>query len=81
MPQDIKTIKYGNHERKTFSKTREVLPLPNLIEVQKSSYQMFLDQGIREVFEDFSPIEDFAGVPFARRHICRSAAFDGTSYQ
>ncbi len=61
MPQDIKTIKYGNHERKTFSKTREVLPLPNLIEVQKSSYQMFLDQGIREVFEDFSPIEDFAG--------------------
>ena len=61
MPQDIKTIKYGNHERKSFSKTREVLPLPNLIEVQKSSYQMFLDQGIAEVFEDFSPIEDFAG--------------------
>ncbi len=61
MSQDIKTIKYGNHERKSFSKTREVLPLPNLIEVQKSSYQMFLDQGIGEVFEDFSPIEDFAG--------------------
>ncbi len=61
MPQDIKTVKYGNHERKSFSKTREVLPLPNLIEVQKSSYKMFLDQGIREVFEDFSPIEDFAG--------------------
>ena len=61
MSQDIKTIKYGNHERKSFSKTREVLPLPNLIEVQKSSYQMFLDQGISEVFEDFSPIEDFAG--------------------
>ena len=55
MPQDIKTVKYGNHERKSFSKTREVLPLPNLIEVQKSSYKMFLDQGIREVFEDFSP--------------------------
>ncbi|MCM1194573.1 MAG: DNA-directed RNA polymerase subunit beta [Firmicutes bacterium] len=61
MPQDVKTVKYGNHERKSFSKTREVLPLPNLIEVQKSSYKMFLDQGIREVFEDFSPIEDFAG--------------------
>jgi len=61
MPQEIKTIKYGNHERKSFSKTREVLPLPNLIEVQKSSYRMFLEQGIREVFEDFSPIEDFAG--------------------
>ncbi len=61
MPQDIKTVKYGNHERKSFSKTKEVLPLPNLIEVQKSSYQNFLDHGIREVFEDFSPIEDFAG--------------------
>ena len=61
MAQDIKTVKYGNHERKSFSKTREVLPLPNLIEVQKSSYKMFLEQGISEVFEDFSPIEDFAG--------------------
>ena len=61
MPQDIKTVKYGNHERKSFSKTTEVLPLPNLIEVQKHSYQMFLDEGIREVFEDFSPIEDMTG--------------------
>lgn len=61
MPQDIKTVKYGNHERKSFSKTTEVLPLPNLIEVQKHSYQMFLDEGIREVFEDFSPIDDMAG--------------------
>ncbi len=61
MAQDIKIEKYGNHERKSFSKTKEVLPLPNLIEVQKSSYKMFIDQGIREVFEDFSPIEDFAG--------------------
>ena len=61
MPQDIKIVKYGNHERKSFSKTKEVLPLPNLIEVQKSSYKMFIEQGIQEVFEDFSPIEDFAG--------------------
>ena len=61
MQQDIKIVKYGNHERKSFSKTKEVLPLPNLIEVQKSSYRMFIDKGIREVFEDFSPIEDFAG--------------------
>ena len=61
MAQDIKIVKYGNHERKSFSKTKEVLPLPNLIEVQKSSYKMFIEQGIREVFEDFSPIEDFAG--------------------
>ena len=55
MPQDIKTVKYGNHERKSFSKTTEVLPLPNLIEVQKHSYQMFLDEGIREVFEGLFP--------------------------
>ena len=61
MAQDIKIVKYGNHERKSFSKTKEVLPLPNLIEVQKSSYKMFIEQGIQEVFEDFSPIEDFAG--------------------
>ena len=61
MPQDITTVKFGNHERKSFSKTKEVLPLPNLIEVQKSSYRMFIEQGIKEVFEDFSPIEDYAG--------------------
>ena len=61
MPKDITTVKFGNHERKSFSKTKEVLPLPNLIEVQKSSYRMFVEQGILEVFEDFSPIEDFAG--------------------
>ena len=61
MIQDIKTRKYGNHDRKTFSQCKEVLPLPDLIEVQKESYRNFLEQGIREVFEDFSPIEDFAG--------------------
>ncbi len=61
MAQEIKTRKYGNHERKTFSKVKEVLPLPDLIEVQKTSYKTFLEQGIKEVFEDFSPIEDFAG--------------------
>ena len=61
MPQDIKTVKYGNHERKSFSKTAEVLPLPNLIDMQRHSYQMFLDEGIREVFEDFSPVEDMTG--------------------
>ncbi len=72
MQQDIKIVKYGNHERKSFSKTKEVLPLPNLIEVQKSSYKMFIEQGIREVFEDFSPIEDFAGhfrLDFLDHHI------------
>ncbi len=72
MPQDIRTVKYGTHERKTFSKTKEVLPLPNLIEVQKASYRAFLEDGIREVFEDFSPIEDFAGhfrLEFLEHHL------------
>ncbi len=78
MQQDIKIVKYGNHERKSFSKTKEVLPLPNLIEVQKSSYQMFINQGIREVFEDFSPIEDFAGhfrLDFLEHHIDTNAKY------
>ncbi len=61
MAQDIRTVKYGTHERKTFSKTKEVLPLPNLIEVQKDSYRAFVEEGLQEVFEDFSPIEDYAG--------------------
>ncbi|MCM1043086.1 MAG: DNA-directed RNA polymerase subunit beta [Corallococcus sp.] len=72
MAHDIRTVKYGTHERKTFSKTREVLPLPNLIEVQKDSYKAFIDNGMREVFEDFSPIEDFAGhfrLDFLDHHI------------
>ena len=72
MPQDIKTVMYGNHERKSFAKTENVPDLPDLIEVQTASYKAFLDQGIREVFEDYSPIEDFAGhfrLEFLDHHI------------
>ena len=72
MAQDIRTVKYGTHERKTFSKTKDVLQLPNLIEVQKDSYKAFIEHGIAEVFEDFSPIEDFAGhfrLDFLNHHI------------
>lgn len=61
MSQDIRTVKYGTRERKTFGKSKEILNLPNLIEVQKASYQSFINKGIKEVFDDFSPIEDFAG--------------------
>ena len=57
----IRTQKFGNTERKTFSKIREVIGLPNLIEVQKSSYEAFIKRGIREVFDDFSPIVDYSG--------------------
>ncbi len=56
----VRTKKFGNTERKTFSKTREVINLPNLIEVQKTSYDAFVKTGIREVFDDFSPIVDYS---------------------
>jgi len=47
--------------RMTFSKTEEVLEMPNLIEVQKNSYEWFLDEGLKEVFRDISPISDYSG--------------------
>ena len=57
----VRTQKFGNLERKTFSKTKNVINLPNLIEVQKTSYDAFIKKGIREVFDDFSPIVDYSG--------------------
>ena len=47
--------------RMSYSRQKEVLEMPNLIEVQKNSYQWFLDEGLKEVFEDISPITDFSG--------------------
>lgn len=55
-------VKYGRHRtRRSFARISEVLELPNLIEIQTASYQWFLDEGLREMFRDISPIEDFAG--------------------
>ena len=55
-------VNYGKHRtRKSFARISEVLELPNLIEIQTNSYQWFLDEGLREMFKDISPIEDFAG--------------------
>ncbi|HJD14509.1 MAG TPA: DNA-directed RNA polymerase subunit beta [Candidatus Enterococcus stercoripullorum] len=55
-------VKYGKHrERRSFARISEVLELPNLIEIQTDSYQWFLDEGLREMFEDILPIEDFNG--------------------
>lgn len=56
----IKTVKYGNTERRSFAQIQEVIEMPYLIEVQKSSYDDFLRAGIDEVFKDFSPITDFS---------------------
>ena len=55
-----KPIKVGRKERMTFSKINEVGTMPNLIDIQTKSYQWFLDEGLREVFEDISPIKDYA---------------------
>ena len=54
-------VKLGTTERMSFSHINEVLEMPNLIDVQKSSYQWFLDEGLREVFRDISTIEDYTG--------------------
>ena len=55
-------VQYGRHrQRRSFARISEVLDLPNLIEIQTSSYQWFLDEGLREMFRDISPIEDFTG--------------------
>ncbi|NLB32455.1 MAG: DNA-directed RNA polymerase subunit beta [Tissierellia bacterium] len=54
-------VKIGNRVRMSYSKINEVLELPDLIEVQKKSYDWFLSEGLREVFDDISPIEDYTG--------------------
>ncbi len=51
----------GRSVRMSFQRQKEVLEMPNLIEVQKNSYQWFLDEGLKEVFDDISPIEDYSG--------------------
>ncbi|NLC16782.1 MAG: DNA-directed RNA polymerase subunit beta [Clostridiales bacterium] len=57
----VKKVKFGNRERYSFSKIKDVLEVPYLIEVQKKSYKNFLEKGIREVLDDYSPIVDFSG--------------------
>ncbi|NLK27091.1 MAG: DNA-directed RNA polymerase subunit beta [Clostridiales bacterium] len=57
----IHPIKVGNNVRMSYSRQREVLEMPNLIEVQKDSYQWFLNEGLKEVFDDISPISDYSG--------------------
>ncbi|TWW12552.1 DNA-directed RNA polymerase subunit beta [Dellaglioa algida] len=55
-------VNYGKHStRRSYARIKEVLDLPNLIEIQSDSYQWFLDEGLREMFEDIMPIDDFAG--------------------
>ena len=57
----VHPVTYGKRVRMSYSRINEVLDLPDLIEVQKSSYEWFLKEGLKEVFEDISPIQDYTG--------------------
>ena len=57
----VKDVQLGTTTRKSFAKINEVMEMPNLIEVQKKSYQWFLDEGLKEVFRDIGSITDYTG--------------------
>lgn len=59
--QRAKDVYYGKTLRKSFARYQEILEMPNLLEVQKTSYQWFLDTGLRDVFKDVGSITDYAG--------------------
>ncbi len=58
---NVNSVQLGNNTRMSFSRINEVMEMPNLIEVQKESYQWFLDVGLKEVFRDISEITDYTG--------------------
>ena len=58
---EVKPVKLGRNERMSFSKIKEVIDMPNLIEVQKDSYKWFVEEGLKEVFRDMSSITDYTG--------------------
>ena len=70
----IRPVPAGKSVRMSYSRQKEVLEMPNLIEIQKDSYQWFLDEGLKEAFADISPIADFAGhlsLEFVDFTLCR----------
>ena len=70
----IRPVKAGSGVRMSFSKQKEVLEMPNLIEVQTDSYKWFLEEGLNEVFRDISPIEDYGGnlsLEFVSFELCK----------
>ena len=58
---NVKDERLGKNTRKSFAKINEVMKIPNLIEIQKNSYQWFIDQGLKEVFRDVAAITDYSG--------------------
>ena len=70
----IHPVAVSNGVRMSYARQQEVLEMPNLIEVQTNSYQWFLDEGLKEVFRDISPISDFGGhlsLEFVDFELCR----------
>jgi DNA-directed RNA polymerase subunit beta len=59
--EGLRKVKFGKVERYSFGRVKEVLPMPYLLDLQKSSYEKFLDEGIGEALDEFSPIEDYTG--------------------
>ncbi len=57
----VKDVKFGKTMRKSYAKYEEILEIPNMLKIQKDSYQWFLDEGLREVFRDVGTITDFSG--------------------
>lgn len=57
----IKEVKYEKASRKDFAKVGDYIEMPNLIKVQKDSYDWFIEEGLGEVLKDISPIEDYSG--------------------
>ncbi len=73
----IRPVAAGRSSRMSYSRQKEVLEMPNLIEVQKDSYEWFLKDGLKEVFDDISPIEDFGGrlsLEFVDSELCKEDA-------
>lgn len=70
----IRPVHVGKGVRMSYSKQKEVLEMPNLIEVQTDSYKWFLEEGLNEVFRDISPIADYNGnlsLEFVSFELCR----------
>ena len=66
-----KTIKCGDHRtRRSFSRIRNTYELKDLLEIQTKSYQWFIDTGIKEVFEDLFPVENFSGTLSLLSSLC-----------
>ena len=57
----VKDVMFGKTMRKSYAKYEEILQIPNMLKIQKDSYQWFLETGLREVFKDVGTISDFSG--------------------